>query len=78
MSVSFADLGLARDLAAHLEAKGITEPTTIQAATLADLIAGRDLCAAALTQHLAACRAFPPATTDLRRDCSPAIKRRAA
>jgi superfamily II DNA/RNA helicase len=49
VSSTFADLGLARDLAAHLEANGITAPSPIQAATMPDLLAGYDVVAAAPT-----------------------------
>ena len=49
MSSTFTELGLARDLVAHLEAKGITAPSPIQLATMPDLLAGRDVCAAAPT-----------------------------
>lgn len=40
---SFADLGLPADLAAVLAKRGITTPTPIQAATLPDSLAGRDV-----------------------------------
>ena len=40
---SFADLGVPHDLAAVLAARGITTPTPIQAATLPDSLAGRDV-----------------------------------
>ncbi|HEX5086574.1 MAG TPA: DEAD/DEAH box helicase [Nocardioides sp.] len=43
MSSSFADLGVPTSLAAALEARGITVPTPIQAATLPDSLAGRDV-----------------------------------
>ena len=42
-SASFADLGVPSDLAAVLTARGITVPTPIQAATLPDSFAGRDV-----------------------------------
>jgi superfamily II DNA/RNA helicase len=41
--VTFVDLGVPADLAATLEARGITLPTPIQAATLPDSLAGRDV-----------------------------------
>ena len=41
--LSFADLGVPADLAAVLAARGITTPTPIQAATLPDSLAGRDV-----------------------------------
>jgi superfamily II DNA/RNA helicase len=40
---SFADLGVPTDLAAVLADRGITTPTPIQAATLPDSLAGRDV-----------------------------------
>jgi superfamily II DNA/RNA helicase len=40
---SFADLGVPSTLTALLTARGITEPTPIQAATLPDSLAGRDV-----------------------------------
>lgn len=40
---SFADLGVRADLVAELAAAGITEPFPIQAATLPDSLAGRDV-----------------------------------
>jgi superfamily II DNA/RNA helicase len=40
---SFADLGVPSDLTAVLTDRGITEPTPIQAATLPDSLAGRDV-----------------------------------
>ncbi len=40
---SFADLGLPADLVAVLAKRGITTPTPIQAATLPDSLAGRDV-----------------------------------
>ncbi|MXG91265.1 DEAD/DEAH box helicase [Nocardioides flavescens] len=40
---SFADLGVPAHLAAVLETRGITDPTPIQAATLPDSLAGRDV-----------------------------------
>ena len=42
-SQSFADLGVPNNLTAVLSARGITVPTPIQAATLADSFAGRDV-----------------------------------
>ena len=43
MSSSFADLGVPQSLAAVLQARGIETPTPIQAATLPDSFAGRDV-----------------------------------
>ncbi|ROR73041.1 DEAD/DEAH box helicase [Bogoriella caseilytica] len=42
-STTFADLGVPTDLLAILDAAGITVPTPIQAATLPDSLAGRDV-----------------------------------
>ena len=42
-SATFADLGVPSDLTAVLTARGITVPTPIQAATLPDSFAGRDV-----------------------------------
>jgi len=46
---TFADLGVPSDLSALLAQRGITEPFAIQAATLPDAIAGRDVCGRAPT-----------------------------
>ena len=46
---SFRDLGVPADLADSLAARGITEPFPIQAATLPDALAGRDVCGRAPT-----------------------------
>ena len=43
MSQDFARLGVPAPLCAHLESNGITVPTPIQAATLPDSLAGRDV-----------------------------------
>ena len=40
---TFADLGVPTSLVALLAARGITDPTPIQAATLPDSLAGRDV-----------------------------------
>ncbi len=42
-SQSFADLGVPATFVSHLRAQGITHPTPIQAATLPDSLAGRDV-----------------------------------
>jgi superfamily II DNA/RNA helicase len=47
--VRFADLGVPPELTAVLERKGITDPFPIQAATLPDCLAGRDVCGKAPT-----------------------------
>ena len=49
MSKSFADLGVPQNICRALDAKGITAPFPIQAATIPDGIAGRDLCGKAAT-----------------------------
>jgi superfamily II DNA/RNA helicase len=46
---TFADLGVSAPLTAQLARRGITEPFPIQAATLPDPIAGRDVCGRAPT-----------------------------
>ena len=46
---SFADLGLRAELVAALAAEGINEPFPIQAATIRDSLAGRDVCGRAKT-----------------------------
>ena len=46
---SFAALGVAPDLVTALESQGITEPFPIQALTIADALAGRDVCGKAKT-----------------------------
>jgi len=43
LSSSFGALGVPHDIAAVLESRGITTPTPIQAATLPDSLAGRDV-----------------------------------
>ncbi|MDG2112894.1 MAG: DEAD/DEAH box helicase [Actinomycetota bacterium] len=49
MSPSFADLGVPSRICAALEARGITEPFAIQAATIADALDGQDVCGRAPT-----------------------------
>lgn len=49
MSPTFADLGVSPELVRALDARGITEPFPIQAMTIADGLAGRDLCGKAPT-----------------------------
>jgi superfamily II DNA/RNA helicase len=49
LSTSFAQLGLAPELIAALDAQGITTPFPIQAMTIADALAGRDVCGKAKT-----------------------------
>ncbi|MFP5376577.1 MAG: hypothetical protein ACLGIO_07340 [Acidimicrobiia bacterium] len=44
MKTTFAALGVSDDLVAALAAQGITEPFPIQALTLPDALAGRDVC----------------------------------
>jgi superfamily II DNA/RNA helicase len=43
MTTSFADLGLSHDLVRTLAKRGITEPFPVQAVTIPDAIAGRDV-----------------------------------
>ena len=49
MPISFADLGVPDDLVAVLTKRGITEPFDVQAATIPDALAGRDVCGRAPT-----------------------------
>lgn len=49
MHMSFADLGLPREIVAPLAKSGITAPFPIQAATIPDALAGRDVCGMAPT-----------------------------
>lgn len=49
MSTSFADLGVDGDLVAALNERGIKSPFPIQELTIADAIAGRDVCGKAKT-----------------------------
>ena len=49
MSPSFAELGVPAALASHLAARGFDAPFPIQAATLPDALAGRDVCGRAPT-----------------------------
>jgi superfamily II DNA/RNA helicase len=49
LSTSFAALGVAPEIVHGLAAAGITAPLPVQALTLADAIAGRDLCGKAKT-----------------------------
>jgi superfamily II DNA/RNA helicase len=49
MTPSFADLGVPQPLVRALDARGITAPFPIQAATIPDGLAGRDLCGKAAT-----------------------------
>src|SRR4051812_3664238 len=49
LTTTFAQLGLAPELVAALDAQGITEPFAIQAMTIADALAGRDVCGKAKT-----------------------------
>ena len=48
-STTFADLGVAPDLVASLADAGITSPFAIQALTIKDALAGRDVCGKAKT-----------------------------
>ncbi len=49
MTSSFAELGVPQSICDALERRGITEPFEIQAATVADALAGRDVCGRAPT-----------------------------
>jgi superfamily II DNA/RNA helicase len=49
MTTTFKELGLSADLVAALEAAGITHPFPIQALTIPDALAGRDVCGKAKT-----------------------------
>ncbi|MCY4069235.1 MAG: DEAD/DEAH box helicase [Acidimicrobiaceae bacterium] len=49
VSPGFAELGLSDAIVAALEARGITAPFPIQALTVADALAGRDVCGKAKT-----------------------------
>lgn len=49
MNSTFADLGVPEDIVACLATRGIAAPFPIQAATLADSLAGRDICGKAPT-----------------------------
>jgi len=46
---TFIDLGVSPDLAAALEVRGITSPFPVQELTIADALAGRDVCGKAKT-----------------------------
>ena len=46
---TFTDLGVSPDLAAVLETRGITSPFPVQELTIADALAGRDVCGKAKT-----------------------------
>ena len=49
MPTSFAELGVPAALCARLDELGIAEPFPVQAATLPDALAGRDVCGKAPT-----------------------------
>ena len=49
VSSSFIDLGVPADLVAALDSRGITAPFEVQAATIPDIFAGRDVCGRAPT-----------------------------
>src|SRR3954467_724531 len=49
MTTTFESLGLSADLVGALSAAGITHPFPIQAMTIADALAGRDVCGKAKT-----------------------------
>ena len=49
MSSSFTDLGVPADLVDALAHRGISAPFEVQAATIPDILAGRDVCGRAPT-----------------------------
>ena len=49
MSPSFSDLGVPADLVDALARRGISAPFEVQAATIPDILAGRDVCGRAPT-----------------------------
>jgi superfamily II DNA/RNA helicase len=49
VTVTFTDLGVPADLVGALDARGISAPFEVQAATIPDLLAGRDVCGRAPT-----------------------------
>ena len=49
MPPTFAQLGVPEPISRSLAARGITDPFAIQAATIADALAGRDICGRAPT-----------------------------
>ena len=49
MPPTFAQLGVPEPISRSLAACGITDPFAIQAATIADALAGRDVCGRAPT-----------------------------
>ncbi|MEZ5408933.1 MAG: DEAD/DEAH box helicase [Acidimicrobiales bacterium] len=49
MSATFSDLGVPAEICAALDKRGISTPFPIQAATIADALAGRDVCGRAPT-----------------------------
>src|SRR3954464_9122589 len=49
MTTTFESLGLSADLVGALSAAGITHPFPIQSLTIADALAGRDVCGKAKT-----------------------------
>ena len=49
MTTTFADLGVPAEIVSALARQGITKPFPIQAASIADGLAGRDLCGKAAT-----------------------------
>ncbi len=49
MTTTFSELGVPEFISSALDARGITEPFEIQAATIADALDGRDVCGRAPT-----------------------------
>ena len=52
MTTTFADLGVSSALTEALEARGITEPFSIQEIAIPDALAGRDVCGTVSYTHL--------------------------
>ena len=50
MTTTFADLGIADQLAEYLAELGFTTPFAVQTATIPDALAGRDIAARAPTE----------------------------
>ncbi|MEX0782807.1 MAG: DEAD/DEAH box helicase [Dehalococcoidia bacterium] len=70
VSNAFSELGLSGDIAAVLSKQGITEPFPIQALTIPDALAGRDICGKARTGS-GKTLAFGLPTVELTPRCGP-------
>jgi superfamily II DNA/RNA helicase len=75
-SISFAALGVIDELVSVLEAQGIIAPFPIQALTIADAIAGRDVCGKAKTGSGKTLAFGIPVLQRLAGSEAPAVKRR--